>query len=65
MKKDSKILGVSYRAFYAVVIVCVIGIIVGSFCDFQINERLAHVTKPGSVFARVSGALTPKVSPFS
>ena len=51
MKKDSKILGVSYRAFYAVVIVCVIGIIVGSFCDFQINERLAHVTKPGSVFA--------------
>lgn len=51
MKKDSKILGVSNRAFYAVVIVCVIGILIGSFCDYQINERLAHVTKLGSVFA--------------
>lgn len=49
--KEKRILGVSPGCFCGVVAVCVIGIAIGSFCDFQINEALANVTKPGSVFA--------------
>ena len=51
MKLRGKMLGVSPKCFYAVVLVCTIGILLGSFFDFQINERLANVTKLGSLFA--------------
>ena len=51
MKLHGKILGVSEKCFYAVVLACAIGILLGSFFDFQINERLANVTKLGSFFA--------------
>ena len=51
MKLHGKILGVSEKCFYAVVLACTIGILLGSFFDFQINERLANVTKLGSFFA--------------
>ena len=50
MKLRGKILGVSEKCFYAVVLACTIGILLGSFFDFQINERLANVTKLGSFF---------------
>jgi TRAP-type uncharacterized transport system fused permease subunit len=50
-KSSAKILGVSGKAFCGVVLVCLIGIILGSIFDFQINERLANVTKIGSCFA--------------
>jgi membrane-associated phospholipid phosphatase len=47
----TKTLGVSTKYFYGVILVCVIGIMIGSFLDFRINERLANVTKIGSIFA--------------
>ena len=50
-KPDCKVLGVSVKLFYSVVVVCVIGIVIGSICDFGINERIANVTKIGSLFA--------------
>ena len=51
MKLHGKILGVSEKCFYTVVLACTIGILLGSFFDFQINERLTNVTKLGSFFA--------------
>ena len=51
MKLRGKMLGVSEKCFYTVVLACTIGILLGSFYDFQINERLANVTKLGSFFA--------------
>ena len=51
MKLRGKMLSVSPKWFYTVVLVCTIGILLGSFFDFQINEKLANVTKLGSFFA--------------
>ena len=51
MKHHGKMLGVSEKCFYTVVLSCTICILLGSFFDFQINERLANVTKLGSFFA--------------
>ena len=51
MKENNKVLGVSKNCFYAVVFVCIISIIIASFFDFEINERMANVTKIGSYFA--------------
>ena len=51
MKDRKKILGVSKTLFYGVVLVCAAGIVLGSLFDFQINEKMAHVTKAGSIFA--------------
>ena len=50
MKKKT-IMAVPMACFYCVVAVCVLGIIMGSVFDFQINEKLANVTKIGSTFA--------------
>ena len=46
-----KILGVSKKAFYGVIIACVIGIMIGSFYDYQINVLLANKTEIGKLFA--------------
>ena len=51
MENNRKILGVSVKCFYCVVSVCILGIIIGSFLDYQINEKMANVTKIGSIFA--------------
>jgi len=51
MKLHGKMLGVSEKCYYTVVLACTIGILLGSFFDFQINEKLANVTKPGAFFA--------------
>ena len=45
------IMAVPAACFFCVVAVCVLGILLGSFFDFQINEGLANVTKIGSYFA--------------
>ncbi len=50
MKKKT-IMGVPSACFWAVNAFCVIGIIIGSFCDFQINEALANKTQIGTLFA--------------
>ena len=47
----NKILGVSVKCFYGVVLVCIGCIIIGSYFDFQINESIANVTTIGSFFA--------------
>jgi len=46
-----KILGVPAIFSLVVAGLCVIGIIVGSFCDYQINRGLANITKIGTFFA--------------
>ena len=51
MEAERKILGAPKKCFYGVLAVCIIGIIIGSFFDFQINEKMANVTKIGSIFA--------------
>ena len=50
MKKKT-ILAVPVGCFWGVVAVCVIGIVVGSICDFDINVALANKTAIGSFFA--------------
>ena len=49
--KSKKIMSVPAACFIGVVAVCVMGIIIGSFCDFGINEAIANKTKIGSIFA--------------
>ena len=50
MKKKS-VMAVPIGCFFAVIAVCVIGIIVGSICDYDINVALANKTELGSFFA--------------
>ncbi len=45
------VLGAPTGCFWGVAIVCVIGIIVGSICDFDINVALANKTDLGAFFA--------------
>ena len=50
MKKKT-IMAVPAACFACVAAVCVLGIVLGSVFDFQINESFANVTKIGSYFA--------------
>ena len=50
MKKKT-IMAMPAACFTGVVAVCVLGIIIGSFCDFSINKALANKTDIGSFFA--------------
>ena len=50
MKKKT-VLCVPVACFWAVLAVCLLGIAVGSACDFRINEALANKTALGSAFA--------------
>ena len=45
------VLSVPIACFWGVVAVCVIGIVVGSICDFDINVALANKTDLGAFFA--------------
>jgi hypothetical protein len=49
--KDKKIMAVPFGCFLGVIAVCLVGIIIGSFCDFNINEALANKTDIGAFFA--------------
>ncbi len=49
--EEKNILGVSKKAFYAIITVCVLGIIISSFYDYQINVLLANKTEIGKLFA--------------
>lgn len=48
---DNRILGMPRRCFNLVVIVCIVGIVIGSFLDFQINVALKNVNNIGAFFA--------------
>ena len=50
MKKKT-IMAVPVWCFWAVAAVCVLGIVIGSFKDFSINEALANKTDLGAFFA--------------
>lgn len=50
MRKKS-VMAVPSAVFWAVIAVCVIGIVIGSFRDYQINEALADKTELGAFFA--------------
>lgn len=45
------VMAVPKACFLAVVAVCAIGVVIGSFCDFGINEALANKTDIGAFFA--------------
>ena len=45
------VMAVPKVCFLAVVAVCVVGVVIGSFCDFGINEALANKTDIGAFFA--------------
>ena len=45
------VMDVPKGCFLAVVAVCVVGVAIGSFCDFGINEALANKTEIGAFFA--------------
>ena len=51
MMKKKTIMAMPAACFWGVVSVCVLGIIIGSFCDFNINQTLANKTDIGSFFA--------------
>lgn len=51
MMNRKTVMAVPKVCFLAVVAVCVIGIAIGSFCDFGINEALANKTDIGAFFA--------------
>ncbi|MBR5089535.1 MAG: phosphatase PAP2 family protein [Ruminiclostridium sp.] len=46
-----QIMSVPFACFIGVVVFCITGIIIGSFCDFGINEALANKTDIGAFFA--------------
>lgn len=50
MKKKT-IMAVPVSCFFAVIAVCILGIMIGSFSDFNINVLLANKTDIGSFFA--------------
>lgn len=45
------IMAMPMACFWSVIAACVLGIIIGSFCDFEINVALANKTELGSFFA--------------
>ena len=45
------VMAVPRACFFTVVGICVIGVIIGSFCDFDINVALANKTELGALFA--------------
>ncbi|MBQ3797014.1 MAG: phosphatase PAP2 family protein [Butyrivibrio sp.] len=49
--KNKTIMAVPVTCFWSVILVCVLGIIIGSFCDYNINVLLANKTDIGSFFA--------------
>ena len=49
--KEKTIMGVSKTCFILVVAVCMLGILIGSFFDYNINVLLAHKTEVGAFFA--------------
>lgn len=49
--KNKRIMAVPAACFISVIAVCITGIIIGSFCDYGINEAIANKTKLGSLFA--------------
>ena len=49
--KNRTIMAVPRICFFAVVAVCVTGIVIGSIRDFQINVSLANKTDIGAFFA--------------
>jgi membrane-associated phospholipid phosphatase len=51
MMNRKTVMAVPKGCFWAVVAVCAIGVAIGSFCDFGINEALANKTDIGAFFA--------------
>ena len=52
---NKKILGVPAVGAIAVIACCIVGIIVGSICDFNISQALANKTEIGTWFANYGG----------
>ena len=52
---NKKVLGVPAVAAIAVIAVCLVGIIFGSFLDFRISQTIANKTEIGTWFANYGG----------
>lgn len=63
MKKS--ILGLPQYVFYIVCALLVIGIIIGSFCDFEISNVLSNNTRIGDLFQRYANALSSCLYPIA
>lgn len=53
-KGQSRILALPVTYSFGVIGVCLLGIVIGSFRDYEISAALAHVTGIGDIFATVS-----------
>ncbi len=51
MIRKTKVMAMPVTCFLGMTAVCLLGIIIGSVCDFSINEALANKTELGSFFA--------------
>ena len=56
--KNKTVMSVPSSGFWTVIIVCVTGIIIGSFRDFQINVAVANKTEIGAFFATYGSYLS-------
>ena len=56
--KRKTVMGVPVVCSYVIIAVCVLGIIIGSFCDLRINEALANVNDIGTFFAQYGLSLS-------
>ena len=52
------IMAMPVGCFWSVLAACILGIVIGSFCDFDINVALAHKTESGS-FSRLMVRTSP------
>jgi len=49
--KNKKVMAMPVSCFISILVILVIGIIIGSFCDYDINVALANKTNIGALFA--------------
>lgn len=63
MMSKRKILAVPAGCFWAVIAVCLAGICIGSFCDFDIGMAVANKTELGTYFATFSPFLAYALYP--
>ena len=63
--KNKNILGMPIIAFYSVCSVLILGIIIGSFCDFQISNLLSNKTGIGDFFQHYANVLSNSLYPVA
>ena len=57
MIRKRTILGVPASCFWVIIAFCLLGIVIGSFCDLDLSKVIANKTQIGTYFATFSPAL--------